>query len=111
MIALILALASDLNIVYRVLPPLPELKTPLAGFLSSRKGAVETWEFLLTKRALAYVAFHYRQGPASLRDRLDPVMRQLMDTLAGFHLDETDSKDQTQEAGASSAAAARLTQE
>jgi hypothetical protein len=38
-------------------------------------------------------------------------MRQLMDTLAGFHLDETDSKDQTQEAGASSAAAARLTQE
>jgi RsiW-degrading membrane proteinase PrsW (M82 family) len=110
-IALILVLASDLNVIHRVLPPLPELKTPLAGFLSSRKGTVATWEFLLTKRALAFVAFHYRQGPASLRDRLGPIMRQLIDTLMGFNLDKIDSKDQLQGAGASSVEAARLTQE
>jgi RsiW-degrading membrane proteinase PrsW (M82 family) len=81
-IAVILVLASDLNVTQRVLPPLPELKTPLAGLLSFGRDAVSAWEFVLTKRALAFVCFHYRQQPPAVRsDQLDPILYSLVERL------------------------------
>jgi hypothetical protein len=78
-------LASDLNVIERVLPPLPEFKTPLAGLFSSSKGAVSTWEFLLTKRALAFVSFHYKKEPPPVRSgQLDPILYGLVERLMGL---------------------------
>jgi len=85
-IALICVLASDLNVVQRVLPPLPVLKTPLAGFLSSGKGPLSIWNFLLTKRALAFAAFHYKKEPPQARSgQLDPILFVLLQKLMIFH--------------------------
>jgi len=82
-IALILVLASDLNVVYRVLPNLPELKIPFASLLTSFKGTVSIWKFILTKRAVAFVSFHYKNEPPSVRsDQLDPILYSLLQKLS-----------------------------
>lgn len=83
-IGLILVVATDLNVVERVLPPIPELKTPIAGLLSFDKSALATWKFLLTRRALAFVSFHYRREPPAVRSELDPILANLVDTLVGL---------------------------
>jgi len=88
-IALVVVVVADLYVILRVLPPCPELKTPTAGLLSFSKGAtpvwkslILTWEFLLTKRALAFMSFHYRQEPPSVRSGLlDPILYSLAQTL------------------------------
>jgi hypothetical protein len=81
-IALILVLATDLNVILRILPPLPELKIPLAGLLSSRKAALSVWNFIVTKRSLAFASFHYRNEPAAVRSsQLDPVLYGLLQRL------------------------------
>jgi RsiW-degrading membrane proteinase PrsW (M82 family) len=81
-IALILVVASDLNVIQRALPPFPELKTPLADLWSSSKSAVSTWEFLLTKRALAFVTYHYKKEPPPVRSgQLDPILYSLLERL------------------------------
>jgi hypothetical protein len=91
-IALILVLASDLYVIHRVLPPLPELKTPLASLLSSGKDAISTWKFLLTKRALAFVSFHYKSEPPSVRSgQLDPILYSLVERLIGLRNRNTPS--------------------
>jgi hypothetical protein len=89
-IALIAVLAADLNVIHRVLPPLPELKTPLANLLSPGKGVLSTWEFLLTKRALAFVTFRYKQAPPPVRSsQLDPMLYSLAEKLIGLRTGNT----------------------
>ncbi len=81
-IALIVVLASDFYVIQRALPPLPVLKTPLAGLLSSRNGAMSIWHFLLTKRALAFAAFHYKKEPPQVRSgQLDSILYVLVKRL------------------------------
>ena len=81
-IALIAVLASDFYAIQRALPPLPVLKPPLAGLLSSGKGAMSIWNFLLTKRALAFAAFHYKKEPPQIRSgQLDPILYVLLKRL------------------------------
>jgi hypothetical protein len=81
-IALILVLASDLNVILRTLPPLPELKIPLAGLLSSRKAALSVWNFILNKRSLAFASFHYKNEPPSVRSgQLGPILYGLLQRL------------------------------
>jgi hypothetical protein len=85
-IALIAVLVSDLIVKQRVLPPLPVLKIPLAGLFSSAKGAMSVWNFLLTKRALAFAAFHYKKEPPQVRSgQLDPILSILLQKLARLH--------------------------
>ena len=85
-IALIAVLVSDLIVKHRVLPPLPVLKTPLAGLLSSGKGAMSIWNFLLTKRALGFAAFHYKKEPPQVRSsQLDPILSALLLKLMRLH--------------------------
>ncbi len=85
-IALICVLASDLNVVQRVLPPLPVFKTPLAGFLSSGKGSMSIWNFLLTKRALAFAASHYKKEAPQVRSgQLDAIFFILLQKLMLLH--------------------------
>jgi len=91
-IALICVLASDLNVLHRVLPPLPELKIPPAGLLSSSAGAMSIWKFILTRRALAFVSFHYKNEPPAVRSgQLDPILYSLLATLMEFRNKETPS--------------------
>ena len=81
-IALIAVLASDFYAIQRALPPLPVLKPPLADLLSSGKGAMSIWTFLLTKRALAFAAFHYKKEPPQVRSgQLDPILYVLLKRL------------------------------
>ena len=81
-IALILVLATDLNVILRSLPPLSELKIPLASLLSSRKAALSVWNFILTKRSLAFASFHYKNEPPSVRSgQLDPILYALLQRL------------------------------
>ena len=81
-IALIAVLASDFYAIQKALPPLPVLKPPLAGLLSSGEGAMSIWNFLLTKRALAIAAFHYKQEPPQVRTgQLDPILYVLLKKL------------------------------
>jgi RsiW-degrading membrane proteinase PrsW (M82 family) len=85
-LAVIAVLVSDLIVKQRVLPPLPVLKTPLAGLLSSGKGAMSIWNFLLTKRALAFAAFHYKKEPPQVRSgQLDPILSVLLQRLMRLH--------------------------
>jgi len=85
-IALICVLASDLNVIHRVLPPLPVFKTPLAAFLSSGKSSRSIWNSLLTKRALAFAAFHYKKEPPQVRSgQLDSILFVLLQKLMLFH--------------------------
>jgi RsiW-degrading membrane proteinase PrsW (M82 family) len=82
-IALIVVLVSDLNVTQRHLPSLPVFKTPLAGLLSSAKGVMSIWDFLLTKRAFAFAAFHHKKEPPSVRSgQLDPLLYSLLQRLA-----------------------------
>jgi RsiW-degrading membrane proteinase PrsW (M82 family) len=91
-IALIAVLVSDLNVIYRVLPPLPELKTSFAGLLSSRMGAMSAWRFILTKRALAFVSFHYKKEPPSIRgEQLEPILYRLLGRLMRLRSQSTPS--------------------
>jgi PrsW family intramembrane metalloprotease len=84
-IALIVVLAADLKVIQRGLPPHPELKTSLAGLLSFSHGAISTWKFLLTKRALAFLCIHYRQESPSVRKgKLDPILYRLAYTIIGL---------------------------
>ena len=93
-IALIAVLASDFYVIQRVLPPLPVLKTPLAGLLSSSKGAMSIWNFLLTKRALAFAALHYKNEPPQVRSgQLDPILYVLTNRLVELR---TQKKTSTQ---------------
>ena len=88
LIALVVALASDLNVIYRALPRIPELKTPFAGFFASIQNAMSAWKFLLTKRAIAFVAFHYKKEPPSVQSgQLEPILYSLLETL--FELRQT----------------------
>jgi RsiW-degrading membrane proteinase PrsW (M82 family) len=81
LIALIAVLASDFYAIQRALPPLPALKSPF-GLLSSGKGAMSIWNFLLTKRALAFAAFHYKKEPPQVRSgQLDPILYVLVKRL------------------------------
>ncbi|HXX99328.1 MAG TPA: PrsW family glutamic-type intramembrane protease [Candidatus Limnocylindrales bacterium] len=80
-IALVVVIASDLNAIHRALPPLPELKTPFADLFTNRARPI--WEFLLTKRALAFVALHYRQEPPAVRSgQLEPILYGLSERAA-----------------------------
>jgi RsiW-degrading membrane proteinase PrsW (M82 family) len=82
-IAVILVLATDLNVILRTLPALPQLRIPLAGTWSSPKGALSVWNFILTKRSLAFASFHYKNEPSSVRsDQLDPILYGLLERLA-----------------------------
>ena len=82
-IAVILVLATDLNVILRTLPALPELRIPLAGLWSSPKGALSVWNFILTKRSLAFASFHYKNETPSVRsDQLDPILYGLLERLA-----------------------------
>jgi RsiW-degrading membrane proteinase PrsW (M82 family) len=91
-IALICVLASDLNIVYRVLPPLPEFKIPFASLFTSPRGALSIWKFILTKRSLAFASFHYKNEPSSVRSgQLDPILHGLLRRLMEFRNQKTPS--------------------
>jgi RsiW-degrading membrane proteinase PrsW (M82 family) len=86
-IALIVVLVADLKVIQRGLPPRPELKIPLTGLLSFSRGAILTWKFLLTKRAMAFVGIHYRQESPSVRKaKLDPVIYRLASTIIALRI-------------------------
>jgi RsiW-degrading membrane proteinase PrsW (M82 family) len=88
-LAVIVVIAADLNVIHRVLPPVPELHTPLTRLLSFNKDAVSAWQFLLTRRALAFAGVHYRQEPPSVRSgQLEPVLQGLAGTLVGLRATE-----------------------
>jgi hypothetical protein len=73
-------------------PQKPELKTPFAGFFASWQKAMSTWKFVLTKRALAFVNFHYENEPPSVQSgQLDPIRSRLIKTLAGLRKARTPS--------------------
>jgi RsiW-degrading membrane proteinase PrsW (M82 family) len=81
----IAVVAADLCVVYSALPPRPELKTPLDGLLLSLKNPKLIWQFILAKRSLAFVSFHYRREPSAVRSgELDPILYHLSETLAGL---------------------------
>jgi RsiW-degrading membrane proteinase PrsW (M82 family) len=85
LIALVVVLAADLNVIHRVLPRKPELKTPFAAFLSSSQNAMLAWKFLLTKRALAFVSLHFEKEPPAVQSsQLDPIVYGLVQTLVGL---------------------------
>jgi RsiW-degrading membrane proteinase PrsW (M82 family) len=91
-IAVICVLASDLNAVYRVLPHLPELKIPLASLSTSAKGAASIWNFILSKRSLAFVSFHYRnEGPSLRTGQLNPILYGLLRRLLELRNQNTPS--------------------
>jgi RsiW-degrading membrane proteinase PrsW (M82 family) len=91
-IAVIAVSVSDVYVIQRVLPPLPALKTPFAGLLSSGKGAMSIWKFILTKRALAFASFHYEKEPPPVRTgQLDLILYGLLAWLMQSRTQNTPS--------------------
>lgn len=88
----IAVIAADLYALHWTLPPRPEFRIPIDGLLLSRKGPKSVWNFILAKRALALVGFHYRQEPPAVRsDQLDPILYSLCEKLATLR-DENKSR-------------------